>query len=158
VVLKWFTYFLLVVGFFSCQKDVVHVIDVRVQPYLDRFLNEGESRGVSIDVDAVGLDARVENILSSSSNGGRVLGYCDMAKSENHIVVFDAGYWTGATDLEKEMLVFHELGHCLLGRQHDDSTDVDGTCLSIMHSGTGTCRNAYNLTTRSKYLDELFGK
>ncbi|MCB0601157.1 MAG: hypothetical protein KDC28_08015 [Saprospiraceae bacterium] len=153
---KWFTFFLLLGVFISCHKDEVHVIDARVQPYLDRFLTEGEIRGVDIDVDAFGLDARVENILSSSSNGGRVLGYCDMAKSENHIVVFDAGYWSGATDLEKELLVFHELGHCLLGRQHDDSSNPDGTCLSIMHSGTGSCRNAYNLSTRSQYLDELF--
>ena len=150
-----FSYLLMIFWIMSCQKDNgIHVIDARVQPYIDRFLNEGELRGVVLDVDAVGLEARIETVLFQSS--GHVLGFCNNEDKDNHYIVLDAKYWPTATDLEKELLVFHELGHCLLGRDHDDTTLADGTCLSIMHSGTGSCRNAYSIATRKAYLDELF--
>jgi hypothetical protein len=54
------------------------------------------------------------------------------------------------------MVVFHELGHCYLGRGHSEETHPNGVCKSIMRSGNGGCFDNYNSTTREAYLDELF--
>jgi hypothetical protein len=36
-------------------------------------------------------------------------------------VEIDPIFWQEATDTEKEVLIFHELGHCVLNRDHDES-------------------------------------
>ena len=55
-------------------------------------------------------------------------------------------------------IVFHELGHCVLVRDHLDDADSEGNCLSMMHSGLGDCEFRYNGSTRNVYLDELFSR
>jgi hypothetical protein len=50
------------------------------------------------------------------------------------------------------------LGHCALNRRHTDATNKDGTCISMMQSGNGSCKMVYNAQNRSKYLDELFSQ
>jgi len=57
--------------------------------------------------------------------------------------------------MQKERLVFHELGHCVLNRSHLETVGTDGHCLSIMNSAQ-RCSDNYNAQTREKYLDELF--
>ena len=37
----------------------------------------------------------------------------------------NSNVWNTMSDMDKEQLIYHELGHCVLGRQHDDST-IDG--------------------------------
>jgi len=67
-------------------------------------------------------------------------------------------FWETASFAEKEYVVFHELGHCALNRRHLDTKNADGTCLSMMQSGNGSCKMNYNAQNRSKYLDELFSQ
>jgi len=68
----------------------------------------------------------------------------------------DATYWANATALEREFVIFHELGHCFLDRTHIDTKDVQGDCESMMHSGISGCQFRYTLASRVAYLDELF--
>jgi hypothetical protein len=35
-------------------------------------------------------------------------------------IELDQEYWDGADDLDRESLIFHELGHCVLDRDHDE--------------------------------------
>lgn len=48
--------------------------------------------------------------------------------------IYLPGYkWDDMTDLEKEELVFHEIGHCVLGRGHNEHKIKDSKCpYSIM--------------------------
>jgi hypothetical protein len=96
-------------------------------------------------------------------------------------------YWLTASDLEREELVFHELGHCILGRGHEDGAmPISGGSIykSLMNSygdalmqrfpnGNNCANNAsdcgYDLIFAPKsknnfyskyhkiYMDELFG-
>lgn len=68
----------------------------------------------------------------------------------------DETFWNTTSDRGKEFVVFHELGHCFLLRNHLEDTFLGGTCTSIMRSGTGSCRDNYGRLTRETYLDELF--
>lgn len=48
---------------------------------------------------------------------GHILGQCITFDDANLIVV-DKTFWATASDFNKRSLIFHELGHCLLGRGH----------------------------------------
>jgi len=125
-------------------------IDAELQPYFDRFIAEGASRGEEIDLVA----KRIEGFLLDIEEED-VAGQCSYSSSSTRKVNIDINYWNRATDLEKEFVVFHELGHCYLERSHLDE-EANRTCTSIMHSGTSGCRFRYNAITRNSYLDELF--
>lgn len=144
---------LLVAG---CQKEEVLIVDnytiqAELAPYFDRFQAEAAVRGVSVDFVAAQLSAALEDIAEAN-----VSGQCYYNGDEPNRLVIDLVFWKQATDLKREFVIFHELGHCYLGRRHLDTANSDGTCASMMHSGLSGCRNAYNSRTRSEYLDELF--
>lgn len=147
--------------FISCKKEEVltetsdPLIDVEsaLKPYFVRFSNEAKSRGIAVDLSTHPLTGIISDIPTS-----QVIGQCSYSNDNPYKVTIDKPFWDKASDLGKEFVVFHELGHCVLGRAHDESTDSRGFCLSIMRSGTGTCRDSYNSSTRKTLLDELFSE
>ena len=85
-----------------------------------------------------------------------VLGVCVRNDEEPNRVAVDQEAWAAADDAFRELIVFHELGHCVLDREHLDD-DVNGICVSIMNSGLSGCDiSLENSTLREEYLDELF--
>lgn len=141
----------------SCAKEnsdnlVVEelTIDAELLPYFERFVAEGAERGITINL----VEKRIEGFLIDIEETD-VAGQCSYSATSTRKVNIDINYWNRATDLEKEFVVFHELGHCYLERTHSD-TQENRICTSIMHSGTSGCRFRYNAISRSEYLDELF--
>lgn len=126
-------------------------VQTELWPYFKRFEEEAARRGYTIDLQ----DANITGVISDISTN-HVIGQCTYNSREPEKVTIDKPFWDKASDLGKEFVVFHELGHCYLGRNHDESVDARGICLSIMRSGTGTCRDSYNTTTRKALIDELF--
>jgi len=139
----------------SCQKDEtvdnLLFIDSSLQEYFDRFVVEGALRNVTVDYDSSRVSGYIRLITAQN-----VIGQCAHDETKPNTVIIDRVYWNTATDLEKEFVVFHELGHCVLDREHLDTSDSHGNCISIMTSGTGQCTINYTLSTRAKLLDELF--
>ncbi len=136
---------------YSCeQEESAHISD-EIGPYMDRFIEEGALRGYEVVIDYKRLSASV-----SSISGSGVIGQCVSYSNESQEILISAEFWNSASELNREFLVFHEMGHCILDRSHDDRTDHAGRCLSIMNSGSTNCRNLYNTTTRSDFIDELF--
>lgn len=124
-------------------------------PFYELFEEEAAKRGVDFDNAVEKIEGSFQNIPT-----GGVIGACKRnADNENDPeIFFDVPYWETATQLEREYVFFHELGHCFLGLSHDDTADEKGDCISIMASGVGDCRDNYNNTTRDALLDELFAK
>ncbi len=139
--------------FVACQNENDTVpateIDPEIQEYVDRFVEEAELRNVELDLK--GLVARFNNI-----QGERVIGQCIVYTNDSREIVLDQQYWISNVDVKRELLVFHELGHCVLDLGHNDDIDANGVCVSIMNSGTASCQLNYNKTTRAEFLDELF--
>jgi len=156
---------LLVFGLMSvlaCQTDdepemamVLEVgfpgVDERLWPYFERFEEQGATRGISIDLVTEGITGVIEIIEEEN-----IAGVCNFnSRNANHVMI-DAEFWERASDLFREFIVFHELGHCSLLRDHREGTDEAGRCISMMRSGLEGCRDNYNVITRTGYLDELF--
>lgn len=141
-------------GISSCADEAaedVRFVDESLQTYFDQFETEAALRGIDLDLDSMAIEGYLRLITTSS-----VIGQCAYHEDEPSTVIIDVVYWKTATDLEKEFLVFHELGHCALRREHLDDSDGHGNCISIMTSGIGGCDIRYTTSTREALLDELF--
>jgi hypothetical protein len=45
-------------------------------------------------------------------------------------VEINESYWYGISDLQKEQLIFHELGHCVFNRRHTNNVNKEGFMFS----------------------------
>ena len=126
-------------------------VDEALWPYFQRFEAEAAARGLTVDL----ADAYITGYISDIPEN-QVIGQCSYSSNDPHRVTIDKPFWNQASDLEREFVVFHELGHCYLARVHDESMDAGGICLSIMRSGPGACRDVYNAASRSGLIQELF--
>lgn len=119
--------------------------------YFEKFERAAAERGVAIDLAVVGITGSIEKIHAHGT-----VGLCNHRLDQPNHVIIDKNFWVSASENAKEMIVFHELGHCYLERGHTDAKRNDGTCASIMRSGKGGCVDFYNNTNKESYLDELY--
>jgi len=133
-------------------KKVYNNVDERLHSYFQTFEEEAKARGFEIDLNEAIITAHI-----SSINGDNVAGQCSRPNVLTNDIVIDESFLLGnASSLLKELVVFHELGHCFLQREHREDAYPTGTCISIMRSGLEDCRDNYTSGFRSIYLDELF--
>lgn len=126
-------------------------VNPELWPYFTRFEDEGLARGLDIDLTAANVTGVIEELDEE-----HVAGQCTYNSHDPNHLIIDATFWENAPDMAKEFVVFHELGHCNLGRLHREGMNSNGTCVSIMRSGLENCKDNYHTETRPVYLDELF--
>lgn len=152
--LKLVVSFAFLLALSSCEVEPVITnvqVDTSLQDYYERFIDEAFARGLDVEAATYQVNARIGEIPEPN-----VIGQCSWNQTHVHNILVDEDYWRTASDLQREFLMFHELGHCVLGLEHNDAADVRGNCASIMSSGTGTCRVIYTNANRKVLLDELF--
>lgn len=144
---------LVIIGIiFGCSKidyDNSELNNSEFQSYVDSFKEEAKTRGHNIDANSI-------NFYLADIENENVGGLCNQRKEE---IVIDRDNWEIASEIEKELLVYHELGHCILGRAHRNETSENGDCLSIMdgtENNFNCSKNIYSSLWRAYYLDELF--
>ncbi len=135
----------------GCEKEYTVAVDAPLQPYVEAFIAEGAARNVQVDFGQGGLIATLDDIPGRS-----VAGQCYTVQNGPNRIVVDAQQWSRTGAEGRELLIFHELGHCYLGRAHFDAVNDQGQCLSIMRSSVDACDLNFNNDTRSQLLDELF--
>lgn len=165
---KIFPFFLMLifgmlVFFTSCQEDeelgltaqeeLVQFpgVDPDLWSYFSDFEAEAAIRGLNIDLVASRITGEIAEIEEE-----HVAGRCTYFNVRSNAVTIDQTFWDRSGVLFREFVVFHELGHCFLGRGHEEGINANGTCISIMRSGVEDCRDNYRTSTRKVYLDELF--
>lgn len=116
---------------------------------MQKFIKEAANQGFD-------LKNRMDDLQVSFGDtekyGENVVGECSI-KAEGKFVEIDQEYWGEIDDYEKEELLFHELGHCVLRRAHRE--DKDGyRPLSIMYPEV--IGSYYMQTYHSDYMKELF--
>lgn len=104
------------------SKDPIYV-EEKLQKFVKRFDQYANSLGVKPDYSLLSVHSTDEvpenNYLAvaiSSSNGVK------------EIIVYNRFFDT-ATDIAKEIVLFHELGHATLHRDHKDSSIMNATQL-----------------------------
>jgi len=128
-------------------------VDPDLWSYFSAFEAAAAARGLDIDLYVANITGEISEITEE-----HVAGQCTFSSAAPNNVTIDKTFWDRSSVLFREFVVFHELGHCFLGRGHEEGVNADGTCSSIMRSGVEDCRDNYRTTTRAEYLDELFGE
>lgn len=149
---------LTIVFCFSCTQEepipeapAYPNVEQALWPYFQTFEEEAAARGLEIDLANARLSGEIDNL-----DDGNVIGLCQYGRYINNHITIDKQFWNRSSNLAREMVVFHELGHCFLGRDHLENAFRSGHCESIMRSGTCCCRDGYSASTRTYYVDELF--
>jgi hypothetical protein len=137
--------------FISCSKENSQVIESELQIHFINFEAEAAAHGLDIDLSSIDLNGYIQNIETRGT-----LGQCKSYSDGSKQVIVDEQYWNRISDSEREYLVFHELGHCVLEREHNDGKDENGNCISIMQSGNNECKSVYNAEYKTELLNELF--
>ncbi len=141
-------------------------IDPALVPYFDSFEREAAKRGVEIN-ESVRSASLVDDMEGKPDD---VFGICATDYLGKRVEIRRKS-WNIATEWDKRSVVFHELGHCLLGREHMDQTtrlwvapmnsDRAGVAFSyelpdsIMHPAFAISGEDLELLWVA-YLDELF--
>lgn len=93
-----------------------------------------------------------------TNSGGNAVGICYSYTDGSRRIEIDRDYWNASSDLGKEQLMFHELGHCVFNLDHNETTiDLQnyGTIpASIMWPYTFG-ENWYYSELKDYYLKEL---
>jgi hypothetical protein len=133
---------------------------VSVQPQFSAFVSRFETVAAQ-----QGRPLKVTNLiiqtgdLPVAANGDRERAVCETATGMTPTITVDNTAWAeianGAeNDLDREELLFHEMGHCLLGRVHNHDLQSDGTPVTMM--------NPYRIDhdiysdNHAYYVNELF--
>lgn len=125
------------------------------QPYLTKFLSNGKSFNKTIQPNHLTIT------FNSSLSGSNTLGQCILNPKYPTLgqrIEINPEFWANVGVAAREYVLFHEFGHCLLLRDHDNEeieTD-DGYFIqkSIMSTYFTTSEDYTN--NYSSYLHELF--
>lgn len=141
--------------FKACQKPKPPVYDVpaNFEKYIKRFKEEATNRGQDVDLKQSGL------IVAFQETGNLEPSICHLGQDGSAPQIgIDETYWNAADDINKELTIFHELGHCILNREHKNDTLKNGHWASILRGSPEVPASRplhYNIY-RDYYLDELF--
>lgn len=97
-------------------------IDSGLAKYLSEFQSQGAARGISTDASHLTMTFS-ESMPSSSIQGTSILAYCQRSSKGQDIVVKGSSF-NAMSVSDREHLIFHELGHCLLGLRHDNARET----------------------------------
>ena len=161
----YFAIFILLI-FSACMKQGGSSTSYQVEPtlsaYVDNFFAEAAKRGHVFER---------KNLIVNYNSGtdGALCGSCNSTSVDQGIQKVVSIYninpcWFN--DQQLETLIFHELGHCILGRAHTTDTLPNGNPKSIMTPndislyapclypiGNQLCDMSFK---RNYYVDELF--
>ena len=128
-------------------------------PYVESFIEEGRERNRLQSIDSLIIQ------FGKTEENAKTVGYCDLTveRKTNKVleppsITINEKYWNGSSDVQKELLMYHELGHCILNRYHDGNATIElGVVVpeSIMYPYMFDAAIYEN--KRIDYLDELFG-
>lgn len=163
---KIFLILAIATSFYSCKKDdsdLMNITPPEIKEYVQKFIDEAQKRGIKIKYKKVRAIYLVDCIDG---------GHDGVYQQWNNTILIDTSDSKYA--LKREVLIFHELAHALLGKEHNNAMLPNGDPCSIMHEAIGADYEIFgtthfiingnpvtiyqrNLYKREYYIDELFG-
>ena len=99
---------------FSTKKEPAMDLN-EFEPYVEMFLSEGAHQGRTIGVQGLRI--------KFGHTEWPVIGVCHTGGDAPRITI-DFDFWQTANSVRRLTLMYHELGHCLLGRGHTDKFSI----------------------------------
>jgi hypothetical protein len=156
--------------FLGCAKEknkafvAVYDVPIEFQDIVSSFIHEAAQRGDTLAINnlIIKYDSSLSNSYCASCNS------ISLQPDIQKIITVNVYNHCYANSLEYEALFFHELGQCILGRDHDNRLLPNGDPRSIMvednlrmyspciYAIGGNCQDMS--FKRTYYLDELFNE
>jgi hypothetical protein len=138
----------------TCCMDFDPAIEYRcdpeLQPYLDKFYQEAEARGVKINRENLLLRIEPQKNMTGAGHSRRCGCQRVVLISDDSFDFFSEKWMSkDSAAYGLENVIFHELGHALLDRRHPDYE-------SLMQTGISYFVYAKDKDRRKLMLDELF--
>jgi len=143
----------------SCKDSHAYRVDSAFSTYLYTFQSEAAKRGQVFNFQQEGLIMEFADLTDNKA------GLCHYEKPIR--IEIDRTYWNdiskyAGAEYMKEDVIFHELGHGFLGREHLNDVLENGDWKSMMCGGQKVNNRAWNINyrgiRRAYYLDELFNQ
>lgn len=123
-----------------------------IEKYLREFREEGSQRGMEIRYPR-NMRVRLVDYMSGSR-----IGHC--SRDIPVRIDLDRTFWSNADEIQRRIIFFHELGHCILGRSHLNDSLPNGEWKSLMRGSPLPEGRNFGINLRDYrmeyYLDELF--
>ncbi len=134
------------VNVFNDRLKQLTYVDSAFQDTYENFFLEANNSGIRIG------PSKITIIFGNpkSKENPNAIGICS---HEDNLIVIEKQTWDKYDARDKEQLLFHELGHCLLNRDHCSLKDSDNI-VSIMYPNM-LPSDLYK-SKRKAYIDELF--
>lgn len=104
---------------FSCAA-VPRGIDPAFGPQVNSFRAEASARGKYYDLNSLYGIQFVPN-YSEYEDGEDIVGMCDMSF---RVITISAERWPSFNQAQKEEIIFHEIGHCVMELEHSPCPGV----------------------------------
>jgi hypothetical protein len=138
----------------ACQRPVRHIVDIdpAFQGYVNEFVAESINQGRPISI---------TNLIIAFSDelGPSTIGRCFYYSSDQpNKILINKQDWPYESDEYRRVTLFHELGHCVLGRPHLLNGSIyNGYCsaTSIMWPQIENTTDMYS-SNWDEYMHELF--
>lgn len=137
---KYITLILLIVSCISCG---MYKADDATVEYIHRFEQEAKTRGRNIKVNNIVVEIQDE---LNYFKGGVAVGECASGGVTPKVTILRS-FWNRSGDSHKELVIFHELGHCVLNKGHTKEPGI--------MAGAIVEDFIYN-AKRTEYLDAFF--
>jgi hypothetical protein len=105
--------------------------DAAFAPYVQKFVADAALQGVDL-VAEMKADPVVIQLGSLDYLGSGVIGLCETGYG-SRTVTLEPDFWGQISDTQDELLMHHELGHCILYRPHRSALLSTGREASIMN-------------------------
>lgn len=116
-------------------------------PYVERFEQTALELGSPVQV--MDLQIRFGEVQKETENA-----VCEIRSGQTPVIIVNPLAWERLSEVDREALMFHEMGHCVLRRKHVQAETEEGVPVSLM--------NPYRIDTEvyvqneQHYLQELF--
>lgn len=126
--MKTLTAILLLAALTGCGRGAHPNVDPAFASIYAEFQADMAQRHVS---PKGGIDSIQFGNSEAVAKDSEAVGVCDDYK-----ITIDRTYFNGLSDNMKKLMIYHELGHCVLQRAHDNDYKNGTYCLKVNYSGT----------------------
>lgn len=133
----------------TVEKYHYNYIDSAFYPMIKSFTYEAGSRGFLVDLTNVSMT--FGDIRTKQSD--KTVGYCVPDPLGGLIIKIHTPTWSKLGPYQQEQLIFHEMAHCLMRRDHCTKTNKLGP-ISIMYPQV--LDEMFYKQNREELVDELF--
>lgn len=148
---------LILIALSSCGAKTSHDKSVSVAPefqeYFDKFQLEYGRK-----IEDISIQFGDVSTHCSTLDHAKLYGCCYFKDGETPLITIDQSEWVrrsfqvNGLEINYEQLIYHELGHCVLGRSHVETRD------SLMTSEIDQIQVSKYVDHREDFINELFGR